>query len=328
LVWCKRFILIGRCWESKKVKGKSKKFREIVYGFEGNFMTKLVVYFFVLMFAVSSFGQTLEPYKGNISKTVYDLISGDAGQKRDWDKFRTLFRKNAVVILVDSKLNETKTLTVEDYIKTLESEIGNDGYLVSEIDSMTRISGNLTHVFSTFEVRKQKDDKISFLYGVISLQVVSDKSGSQIASFSQQTKPNYTYIKPTTQKETDPKQVISQLTRSSGSRERFAPFDIIGITNVTDVTLSKNEIILNCSSEKAINVSTKATNANNDTLLYNYTTNGGKIIGNGEKVIWDLSDTKPGTYTITAATDNGCGLCGTTVTKTVTVVETGDCPKP
>ncbi len=290
-------------------------------------MTKLSVCFFVLSLVVSVSGQTLHPYSGNISKTVYDLISGDAGQKRDWDKFRGLFRKDAVVNLVDSKLNETKTLTVEDYIKNLESEVGNDGYWISEIDSMTRMSGNLTHVFSTFEVRKQKDDKISFLYGVISLQVVSDKSGSQIVSFSQQTKPNYNYIKPSTQKETDPKQFISQLARSGRSRERFASFEIVGITNVTDVILSKDQIILSCSTEKTISISTKATNENHDQLLYNYTTNGGKIIGNGEKVIWDLTGAKPGAYTITAATDNGCGICGTTVTKTVTVVETGDCPK-
>ena len=288
-------------------------------------MTKLSLYFFILVSAVSSFGQSLEPYSGNISKTVYDLISGDTGQKRDWDKFRGLFKKDAVVNVVDSKLNETKTLTVEDYIKNLESVIGNDGYWISEINSKTHISGNLTHVFSTFEVRKQKDDKISFLYGVISLQVVSDRSGSQIVSFSQQTKPNYNYIKPSTQKDTDPKQFV--IRSGGGSRERFGPFEIVGMTNVTDVLLSKDQIILNCSSEKTISVSTKATNENNDILLYNYALTGGKIIGNGEKVIWDLTGAKPGTYTITAATDNGCGLCGTTVTKTVTVVETGDCPK-
>ena len=30
-----------------------------------------------------------------IMKAVYDTISGDAGQKRDWDRFRTLFYKDA-----------------------------------------------------------------------------------------------------------------------------------------------------------------------------------------------------------------------------------------
>ncbi len=33
-----------------------------------------------------------------IMKVVYDLISGDAGQKRDWDRFRTLFHKDARMI--------------------------------------------------------------------------------------------------------------------------------------------------------------------------------------------------------------------------------------
>jgi hypothetical protein len=33
-----------------------------------------------------------------IMKSVYDVISGDAGQKRDWDRFRTLFHKDARMI--------------------------------------------------------------------------------------------------------------------------------------------------------------------------------------------------------------------------------------
>ena len=31
-----------------------------------------------------------------IMKAVYDVISGDAGKARDWDRFRSLFQKDAV----------------------------------------------------------------------------------------------------------------------------------------------------------------------------------------------------------------------------------------
>ena len=62
-----------------------------------------------------------------------------------------------------------------------------------------------------------------------------------------------------------------------------------------------------------------------DLLAFNYTVSGGKIIGVGPKIVWDLSGVRPGTYTITASVDNGCGVCGETMTKTVKVVECPDC---
>ena len=59
----------------------------------------------------------------------------------------------------------------------------------------------------------------------------------------------------------------------------------------------------------------------NDVLTYNYTVSGGRIVGTGANVSWDLSGLCPGTYTIVAGVDDGCGLCGKTQTKTVNVVQ-------
>nr|MCU0239331.1 hypothetical protein [Pyrinomonadaceae bacterium] len=75
------------------------------------------------------------------------------------------------------------------------------------------------------------------------------------------------------------------------------------------------------------NVETKVKNEAGDILIYDYIISGGKIIGSGETVVWDLSNVKAGNYTITAKVDNGCGFCGNIVTKKVTVVESLDCPK-
>lgn len=62
-------------------------------------------------------------------------------------------------------------------------------------------------------------------------------------------------------------------------------------------------------------------------FVFQYETSGGKIIGTGKKVVWDLSGAKPGTYIITARIDDGCGICGPTVTKTVTIAECPNCIK-
>ncbi len=93
--------------------------------------------------------------------------------------------------------------------------------------------------------------------------------------------------------------------------------------SVENLILSEAEITIG--KIELIQIYTYTSNPNNDALTYNYTVSGGKIIGKGEKVIWDLSNVKAGTYTITAAVDDGCGFCGKTVTKTITIKLCPDC---
>ncbi len=106
--------------------------------------------------------------------------------------------------------------------------------------------------------------------------------------------------------------------------------------NVTALNLSDSEISLpcppgfrsqsgGCTDSTTINVSTTATDPENDVLTYNYTVSGGRISGTGANVQWDLSGVQKGTYTITAGVDDGCGICGRTETKTITVADCADC---
>lgn len=106
--------------------------------------------------------------------------------------------------------------------------------------------------------------------------------------------------------------------------------------NVNSVTLSDMVITLPCqpgyrsrsgacNDSTTINVATSATDPENDVLTYNYTVSGGRIIGTGANVQWDVSTLQPGTYTITTGVDDGCGVCGKTDTKTITVENCPDC---
>ncbi len=74
-----------------------------------------------------------------------------------------------------------------------------------------------------------------------------------------------------------------------------------------------------CDDNFTIDVATTAVDPENDVLTYNYTVSGGRIVGSGANVQWDLTGAAPGTYTITAGVDDGCGICGQTQTRTVTV---------
>jgi len=108
--------------------------------------------------------------------------------------------------------------------------------------------------------------------------------------------------------------------------------------NVDAVTLSDTTVTLpcaagmtsssGCSDNHTITVSTRASDPENDVLTYNYTVSGGRVVGTGANVSWDLGGVGVGTYTITTAVDDGCGVCGKTNTQTITVRNCPDCATP
>jgi hypothetical protein len=85
----------------------------------------------------------------------------------------------------------------------------------------------------------------------------------------------------------------------------------------------------NCptSDNSTVQLSANATDPDGDTLLYTYTTTGGRVTGDGANVSWDLTGVQPGTYTATVEVDDGCG-CMAYSSTTVTVAECGDCIPP
>jgi len=83
-----------------------------------------------------------------------------------------------------------------------------------------------------------------------------------------------------------------------------------------------------CNDNRTVSVTTHASDPENDVLTYNYTVSGGRIVGTGANVQWDLTSAQPGTYTITTGVDDGCGVCGKTDTRTVKVETCPDCYAP
>lgn len=113
-----------------------------------------------------------------IMKAVYDVISGDAGKPRDWDRFRSLFHKDAR--LIPSGKNATtgvvsaNALSPEDYMKRAEPVFAKDGFHERELARHTDIYGNIAQVFSTYHAFRKFDDKTPFLRGINSFQLLND----------------------------------------------------------------------------------------------------------------------------------------------------------
>jgi hypothetical protein len=89
------------------------------------------------------------------------------------------------------------------------------------------------------------------------------------------------------------------------------------VANVTGLSVDKT--VIDATSHKIIRIETVANDPENDFLVYRYAVSAGQIQGTGAKVVWDLTGVPAGTYTITAGVDDGCGICGQTMTKSVTV---------
>ena len=109
--------------------------------------------------------------------------------------------------------------------------------------------------------------------------------------------------------------------------------------NVTDLTLSQTEVAASCPSgqvpqegmacddKMSVEIKTTAVDPEKDVVIYHYTVSGGRIVGQGSRVSWNLMGIAPGTYTITAGVDDGCGVCGQTQTRTITI-RNCDCVVP
>src|SRR5688572_6316803 len=72
-----------------------------------------------------------------IMKAVYDVISGDAGKARDWDRFRSLFHKDAKLIPsgknAQTGIVGARFLTPEDYVKNAGPRLEKDGFHEREL---------------------------------------------------------------------------------------------------------------------------------------------------------------------------------------------------
>jgi hypothetical protein len=112
-----------------------------------------------------------------IIQSLYDVISGPSGEKRNWDRMRTIFLPEARMIATGiSPLGVAgkKTMTVEDYINSSGPYLEKNGFFESEIGRKTEQFGNIVHVFSTYESRKTLADEKPFMRGINSIQLWFD----------------------------------------------------------------------------------------------------------------------------------------------------------
>jgi hypothetical protein len=112
-----------------------------------------------------------------IMNAVYDVISGAKGQKRDWNRMRSLFVPGARLISVHAGkdgVNEAHVMSVEDYVRLAEPLMQKDGFFERESHRTLERYGDIAQVFSTYESRHAAVDAKPFQRGINSFQLLFD----------------------------------------------------------------------------------------------------------------------------------------------------------
>jgi hypothetical protein len=110
----------------------------------------------------------------------YDVISGPAGKKRDWDRERSLFYPGARLIPTATVPGKTDValapliLDVEGYIARVKPLFAKEGFYESEVARRAEQFGQIAHVWSTYESRHDPREPKPFMRGINSFQLFND----------------------------------------------------------------------------------------------------------------------------------------------------------
>lgn len=112
-----------------------------------------------------------------IMAAVYDVISGPAEKKRDWNRMRSLFVPGARLIPTGPRQAGgygSRVLTVEDFISRSSVALQKEGFFEREVSRQTDQFGQIAQIFSTYESRHKADDPNPFVRGINSFQLMND----------------------------------------------------------------------------------------------------------------------------------------------------------
>ena len=113
----------------------------------------------------------------SIMLAVYDVISGPAGQKRDWDRFRSLFAPGARLIPTGKRPDGSAVFlvwTVDQYIAAAGASLEKDGFFEKELGRHVDRYGDIVQVFSSYDSKRLPTDEKPFARGINSIQLVND----------------------------------------------------------------------------------------------------------------------------------------------------------
>jgi hypothetical protein len=108
-------------------------------------------------------------------KAYYEVVTGPAGQPRDWARDRTLYIKDLRFVIVDYDKDGKPDPQIVDHQQFVDrSDAGlKKGFIEKEIHRVTERFGPIAHVWSTYETRRTETGPI-LLRGINSIELFWD----------------------------------------------------------------------------------------------------------------------------------------------------------
>ncbi len=106
---------------------------------------------------------------------LYRVISGPAGQLRDWNLFRRLFIPTGQLIGTGRTPQgqvRYRAMTPEDYVQRSGPMLEQRGFFEAETHRAVEQYGHVYHAFSTYESRALATDATPFARGINSIQLL------------------------------------------------------------------------------------------------------------------------------------------------------------
>lgn len=110
-----------------------------------------------------------------IIKAFYETISGPKGQPRQWARDRTLYIPDMCFVSLEMRDGKphAEIMDHQTYVDRTNEFFVREGFFEREIHRVTKSFGNLTHVFSTYEMRATPDGPVTGR-GINSIQLFND----------------------------------------------------------------------------------------------------------------------------------------------------------
>lgn len=106
----------------------------------------------------------------------YDVISGPAGQPRQWARDRTLYIPNVRFVSVDEPAggkSVSRVMTHQEYVDRTDASLVSKGFDEREVHRSVLRYGEIASVFSTYESRQSRTGPV-IARGINSLQLFHD----------------------------------------------------------------------------------------------------------------------------------------------------------
>ena len=133
---------------------------------------------------------TIDPRPEDVSsidgiiKAYYEVISGPAGQPRQWSRDRTLYIPDIRFVSMSEDKSGHPLANIashQQFVDASNPSVVKEGFYESEIRRVTEKFGNIAHVFSTYESRTKADGPV-IARGINSIELFYDGKRWWIAS--------------------------------------------------------------------------------------------------------------------------------------------------